>query len=179
MTRFCHQWFIRMNLLTCSLITCQTIRGQTRAAWRNNWGRGSTITHYIYFCILCSTLEDTSTWSSHDWCVPSSLSYVNSISAKSRSFTCKSLASINCIKSLERCLAERLKSLLKPPTMTHYIYNITILAKDYRVKLNGESIYLHGRHVTEFLTNSCMLAYQWHCMTMYTCIILILNLPAE
>ena len=42
----------------------------------------------------------------------------------------------------------------------HYIYNMTILVKDCHVKLDGESIYLHGRHVTEFLTNSCMFAYQ-------------------
>ena len=28
------------------------------------------------------------------------------------------------------------------------VYNMTILAKDCRVKLNGESIYLHGMHVT-------------------------------
>ena len=36
---------------------------------------------------------------------------------------------------------------------------MTILAKDCRVKLNRESVYLHGRHVTEFLTNSCVFAY--------------------
>ena len=28
---------------------------------------------------------------------------------------------------------------------------MTILAKECRVKLNGESVYLHGRHVKEFL----------------------------
>ena len=33
-----------------------------------------------------------------------------------------------------------------------------------------------GQHVTEFLT---MFAYKWHCMTMCTCIILIVNLPPE
>ena len=38
------------------------------------------------------------------------------------------------------------------------VYNMTILAKDCRVKSNEESIYLHGRHVTEFLTISCMFA---------------------
>ena len=38
------------------------------------------------------------------------------------------------------------------------------------------SIYLDGQHVTEFLT---MFAYEWYCMTMFTCIILILNLPSE
>ena len=44
---------------------------------------------------------------------------------------------------------------------------------------NGESIYFHGQHVTEFLTKLCMSAYAWDCMTMCTCIILIVNLPAE
>ena len=43
-------------------------------------------------------------------------------------------------------------------------------------QVNGESIYLDGQHVTEFLT---MFAYEWYCMTMCTCIILIVNLPAE
>ena len=33
----------------------------------------------------------------------------------------------------------------------------------------------YGQHVTEFLT---MFAYEWYCMTMCTCIILIVNLPA-
>ena len=50
---------------------------------------------------------------------------------------------------------------------------MTILAKDCHVKLNGESVYLHGWHVTDFLSNFCMFAYQWHCMTMWTCNILI------
>ena len=39
-----------------------------------------------------------------------------------------------------------------------------------------ESIYLDGQHVTEFLT---MFAYEWYCMTMCTCIVLTVNLPAE
>ena len=43
-------------------------------------------------------------------------------------------------------------------------------------EVNGKSIYLDGHHVTEFLT---MLAYEWYCMTMYTCIVLIVNLPTE
>ena len=43
-------------------------------------------------------------------------------------------------------------------------------------EINGESIYLDGQDVTEFLT---MFAYEWYCMTMCTCIILIANLPAE
>ena len=42
------------------------------------------------------------------------------------------------------------------------VYNMTILVKDCRVKLNRESVYLHGRQVTEFLSNSCVLAYEWH-----------------
>ena len=54
-----------------------------------------------------------------------------------------------------------------------------ILAKHCYVKLNGESVYLHGRHVTEILTNSCVFADELHCMTMCTCIILIVNLPSE
>ena len=33
-----------------------------------------------------------------------------------------------------------------------------------------------GQHVTEFLT---MFAYEWYCMTVCTCIILIVNLPPE
>ena len=44
---------------------------------------------------------------------------------------------------------------------------------------NGESIYLHGRHLAAFLTNSCMLAYERHCMVMCTCIIQIVNLQTE
>ena len=42
--------------------------------------------------------------------------------------------------------------------------------------MNGESNYLDGQHVTEFLT---MFAYEWYCMTMCTCIILIVNLLAQ
>ena len=38
------------------------------------------------------------------------------------------------------------------------VYNMTILAKDCHVKLNGESVYLHVQNVTEYLTNSCMFA---------------------
>ena len=34
----------------------------------------------------------------------------------------------------------------------------------------------YGQHVTEVLT---MFAYEWYCMTMCTCIILIVNLLAE
>ena len=51
-------------------------------------------------------------------------------------------------------------------------YDNTI-AKDCHVKLNGESVYLHGWHVADFVSNFCMFAYQWHCMTMWTCNILI------
>ena len=36
--------------------------------------------------------------------------------------------------------------------------------------------YLDGQHVTEFLT---VFANAWYCMTMCTCIILIVNLPPE
>ena len=43
-------------------------------------------------------------------------------------------------------------------------------------EVNGERIYLDGQHVTEFLT---MFAYEWYCMTMCTCIILIVNLHPE
>ena len=32
--------------------------------------------------------------------------------------------------------------------------------KANKKRRNGESIYLHGRYVTDFLTNSCMLAYE-------------------
>ena len=55
----------------------------------------------------------------------------------------------------------------------------TILSNDCCFKLNRESVYLHGRHVTDFLTNCCVFAYEWHCMTMCTCIILIVNLHPE
>ena len=44
---------------------------------------------------------------------------------------------------------------------------------------NGESINLLGQHVTEFLTKSCMAAYEWQRMKMCTCIILIVNLHPE
>ena len=50
------------------------------------------------------------------------------------------------------------------------------IGKWKKEEVNGESIYLDGQHVTDFLT---MLAYEWYCMTMYTCIVLIVNLPAE
>ena len=40
----------------------------------------------------------------------------------------------------------------------------------------GKVSYLDGQHVTELLT---MFAYEWYCMTMCTCIILIVNLPPE
>ena len=48
--------------------------------------------------------------------------------------------------------------------------------KRKKEEVNGESNYLDGQHVTEFLT---MFAYEWYCMTMCTCIILIVNLPPE
>ena len=48
--------------------------------------------------------------------------------------------------------------------------------KGNKKRSTGESIYLDGQHVTEFLT---MFAYEWYCMTMCICMILILNLPAE
>ena len=35
------------------------------------------------------------------------------------------------------------------------------------------------KHVTQFLTKSCMFGYEWNCMTMCTSIIPIVNLPAE
>ena len=44
---------------------------------------------------------------------------------------------------------------------------------------NGTSINLLVRLVTEFLTKYCMVAYEWYCMPMCACIILIVNLPAE
>ena len=34
----------------------------------------------------------------------------------------------------------------------------------------------YGQHVTEFFT---MFVYEWYCMTMCICIILIVNLPPE
>ena len=49
-------------------------------------------------------------------------------------------------------------------------------AKGEIEEVNGESIYLDGQHVTEFLT---MFDYGWYCMTICTCIILIVNLLAE
>ena len=42
-----------------------------------------------------------------------------------------------------------------------------------------ESVHLHEWHVTKFLTNSLMFAYEWQCTTMCTSIILIVNLPTE
>ena len=42
-----------------------------------------------------------------------------------------------------------------------------------------EDSYLHGWNVTNFLTKSCMFAYEWQCRTMCTCTILILNSPPE
>ena len=49
-------------------------------------------------------------------------------------------------------------------------------AKGEMEEVNRESIYLDGQYATEFLT---MFDYEWYCMTMCTCIILIVNLPAE
>ena len=43
-------------------------------------------------------------------------------------------------------------------------------------EVNVESIYFDGQYVTEFLT---MFTYELYCMTMCTCIILLLNLPPE
>ena len=43
-------------------------------------------------------------------------------------------------------------------------------------EMNGKGNHLDGQHVTEFLT---MFAYEWYCMTMCTCIVLIINSPAE
>ena len=48
------------------------------------------------------------------------------------------------------------------------------IGKCKKEEVNGESIYLHGQHVTEFLT---MFAYEWYCMTICICIIVLLNLP--
>ena len=48
-----------------------------------------------------------------------------------------------------------------------------------RLSCQIESVHLHGRHETKFLTNSCMFAYELHCTTMCTCVILIVNLPPE
>ena len=48
--------------------------------------------------------------------------------------------------------------------------------KGEKEEVNVESIYLNGQYVTEFLT---MFAYEWYCMIMCTCIILIVNLPSE
>ena len=33
--------------------------------------------------------------------------------------------------------------------------------EEYKGRRNGESIDLLGQHVTEFLTKSCMVAYEW------------------
>ena len=49
--------------------------------------------------------------------------------------------------------------------------------KGEKEEVNVENIHLDGQHVTEFLT--MLFAYEWYCMTMCTCIILIVNLPAE
>ena len=57
---------------------------------------------------------------------------------------------------------------------------MTILAKVCHVKLNKKvSIYMEGMWSTKILSNSCAFAYEWHCMTMSICIILILKLPPE
>ena len=51
---------------------------------------------------------------------------------------------------------------------------------DVRWRKKGEwRKYVHGWHVTEFLTNFCMFDCERHCRTMCTCIILIVNLPSE
>ena len=50
------------------------------------------------------------------------------------------------------------------------------IGKWKKEEVNVESIYLDGQHVTEFLT---MFEYGLHCMTICTCIILIVNLLAE
>ena len=47
--------------------------------------------------------------------------------------------------------------------------------KGEKEEVNGESIHL-GQLVIEFLT---MFSYEWYCMTMCTCLILIVNLPTE
>ena len=40
------------------------------------------------------------------------------------------------------------------------VYNMTIqLAKECRVKLNRETVHLHGRHETKFPTNSYMFVW--------------------
>ena len=39
-----------------------------------------------------------------------------------------------------------------------------------------KGIYVHRWHVTELVT---MFGYEWYCMTMCTCMILIVNLPTE
>ena len=49
-------------------------------------------------------------------------------------------------------------TLLYNPIILMKVYNMTIQAKDCCVKSSEESIYLHGQHVTEFLTISCMFA---------------------
>ena len=41
---------------------------------------------------------------------------------------------------------------------------------------NGEGSYLNGQNVMNFLTKSCMSAYEWQWRTMSTCIILTVNL---
>ena len=48
--------------------------------------------------------------------------------------------------------------------------------KGEKEEVNGKCIYLDGQHVTGFLT---MFSYEWYCMTMCTCMILVVNLPPE
>ena len=50
------------------------------------------------------------------------------------------------------------------------------IGKWKKEEVNVESIYFDGQYVTEFLT---MFTYEWYCMTMCTCIIILLNLPPE
>ena len=50
------------------------------------------------------------------------------------------------------------------------------LEKGKKKRRSGQSIHLDEQHVTEFLTT---FAYEWYCMTMCTCIVLTVNLPAE
>ena len=49
------------------------------------------------------------------------------------------------------------------------------IGKGEEEEMNEEGNHLDGQHVTEFLT---MFAYEWYCLTMYTCIVLIINSPA-
>ena len=68
-----------------------------------------TIIQYMYFVNPIQYIGRYKYISSLDLHILSSLSYVNSISGFLAS---KSLASISCIRSLEHCLAEQLKSIL-------------------------------------------------------------------